>query len=319
METKIISIDISYESVIPEQTENAGVMWEHNATTLVFNIDEAFIGDYRYYLEYRSLIGTKVRTEYLTLNAENNTVTYNIPVTMSSLKGVECHFNIVNIDDDGNTTQVIKPYKFCLQFDYSPDTDNSLAKVNDFSINALLEAIRLGTFKGEKGEKGDKGEKGGSGENYSLLRYATLETDMQKLIVTKDINGNSFENLKLKKIFILFVGSFVNAMPTTLFCNINNNADYSMCNTYDCTEDKKYYIWLECKNVGSFDKETIFVSKYPATTVSDLGTADANNGATLCSSLSVTANSETINKVTFGCIDESNLIKTGSTILLFGA
>ena len=92
-----------------------------------------------------------------------------------------------------------------------------------------------------------------------------------------------------------------------------------MCNTYDCTEDKKYYIWLECKNVGAFDKETIFVSKYPATTLSNLGTADANNGATLCSNLSVTANSETINKVAFGCIDESNLIKAGSTILLFGA
>ena len=55
-------------------------------------------------------------------------------------------------------------HKFCLQFDYSPDTDNSLAKVNDFSVNALLEAIRLGTFKGDKGEKGDTGDKGEKGE-----------------------------------------------------------------------------------------------------------------------------------------------------------
>ena len=147
METKIISIDISPE-ITETQTENAGVMWEHNATTLVFNIHKAYMGDYRYYLEYRSLLGTKVRTEYLEPDLETNTVTYNIPVTMSSLKGVECYFNIVSIDGDGNTVQVIKPHKFCLQFDYSPDTDNSLAKVNDFSINALLEAIRLGTFKG---------------------------------------------------------------------------------------------------------------------------------------------------------------------------
>lgn len=176
METKIISIDISPEAT-EASTENAGVMWEHNATSLVFNIHNSYIGDYRYYLEYRSLIGTKVRTEYLELDTEAKTVTYNIPITMSSLKGVECYFNIVSIDGDGNTVQVIKPHKFCLQFDYSPDTDNSLAKVNDFSINALLEAIRLGTFKGDKGDKGDtgaKGDKGDKGETGEVsMDYAT--------------------------------------------------------------------------------------------------------------------------------------------------
>ncbi len=190
METKIISIDISPEST-ESSTENAGVMWEHNATQLVFNIDRAYIGNYKYYLEYRSLMGTKVRTEYLELNTEDNTVTYKIPVTMSSLKGVECYFNIIYVDEDGNTIQVIKPHKFCLQFDYSPDTDNSLAKVNDFSINALLEAIRLGTFKGEKGdtgdtgEKGDKGEKGDTGE-VSLEYANTSFADAIK----KSANGN---------------------------------------------------------------------------------------------------------------------------------
>ena len=163
MENKIISIDITPDNSA-EYTANAGVMWEHNATVLKFNIDSAFVGDYRYYIEYRSLMGTKVRTEYLELNTEDNTVTYNVPVTMSSLKGAECFFNIVSIDDDGNTVQVIKPKKFCLSFDYSPDTDNQLCKVNDFSINALLEAIRLGTFKGEKGDKGEPGEKGEKGD-----------------------------------------------------------------------------------------------------------------------------------------------------------
>ena len=176
MERKIISIDISPETT-EITTENAGVMWEHNATTLVFNVDKKYIGDYRYYIEYRSLIGTKVRTEYLDLDTETNTVTYNVPITMSSLKGVECYFNIIFIDGDGNTVQVIKPHKFCLQFDYSPDTDNTLAKVNDFSINALLEAIRLGTFKGEKGdvgEKGDKGDKGEKGDTGEISQdYAT--------------------------------------------------------------------------------------------------------------------------------------------------
>ncbi len=154
MENKIINIDIA-PCATDEITENAGVMWEHNATSILFNIDPMYIGNYKYYIEYRSIIGTKVRTEYLELNKETNTVTYDIPVTMTSLRGVECHFNIMEIDDDGQTVKVVKSRKFCLEFDYSPDTDNSLAKVNDFSINALLEAIRLGTFKGEKGDSGE--------------------------------------------------------------------------------------------------------------------------------------------------------------------
>ena len=183
METKIISIDISPEKNQTENVENAGVMWEHNATTLVFNIYSAYVGDYRYYLEYRSLLGTKIRTEYLELNAENNTITYNVSADLSSLKGVECYFNIVRIDEDGNTVQLIKPHKFYLQFDYAPDTDNSMAKATDFSVNALLEAIRLGTFKGDKGEKGDtgakgdKGDKGDTGEvsmNYANSNFADV-------------------------------------------------------------------------------------------------------------------------------------------------
>lgn len=173
MNQKIISIEITpnSDSVL---TENGGVMWEHNATALKFIIDPELVGDYRYYIEYRSLMGTRVRTEYLELNAEDNTVTYNIPVSMSSLKAVEGYFNVVSIDEDGNTVQVIKPKKFQMTFDYSPDTDNSLCKVNDFSINSLLEAIRLGTFKGDKGDKGDTGEKGEKGDTGGISEeYAT--------------------------------------------------------------------------------------------------------------------------------------------------
>ncbi len=178
MENKIIAINIS-PATDEEINENAGVMWEHNATALVFNIDSSYVGDYRYYIEYRSLIGTKVRTEYLELNIENNTVTYQIPVTMTSLRGVECYFNIVKINEDGETVQVIKPKKFCLQFDYSPDTDNSLAKVNDFSINALLEAIRTGAFKGEPGDPianvDDKMSDTSTNPVQNKVIYATFE------------------------------------------------------------------------------------------------------------------------------------------------
>lgn len=149
MERKIISIDISPESLDEAYKDNGGVMWEHNAVKLVFTIAPEYAGDYRYYIEYRSAIGAKVRTEYLTLDEATSTVSYDIPAAMSSLKCVECLFNIVNIDNDGRTVQVIKPKKFYLEFDYSPDTDNYLCRVNDFSVNALLEAIRNGTFKGE--------------------------------------------------------------------------------------------------------------------------------------------------------------------------
>ncbi|MGN0538883.1 MAG: collagen-like protein [Candidatus Fimenecus sp.] len=164
MERKIISVDISPDTNGAIYEGNAGVMWEHNATEIVFNIDERYIGDYKYYIEYRSILGTKVRTEYLTLDTSANTITYAVPVSMSSLRGVECYFNIITVDADGNTVQVIKPRKLYLEFDYSPDTDNSIAKVNDFSINALLEAIHNGTFKGDKGDRGEKGEKGDKGD-----------------------------------------------------------------------------------------------------------------------------------------------------------
>ena len=167
MNQKIISIEITpdCESVI---TENGGVMWEHNAGILKFCIASDYVGDYRYYIEYRSLMGTKTRTEYLELNSEDNTIIYPIPATMTSLKGVECYFNIVKIDEDGNTIQVIKPRKFGLTFDYSPETDDHLCKEYDFTINALLEAIRLGSFKGDRGEKGEKGDKGDKGETGGI-------------------------------------------------------------------------------------------------------------------------------------------------------
>lgn len=164
MERKIISVDISPDTNDVIYEGKAGVMWEHNATEIVFNIDERYRGDYKYYIEYRSILGTKVRTEYLMLDTSADTITYAVPVSMSSLRGVECYFNIVSVDGDGNTVQVIKPRKFYLEFDYSPDTDNSIAKVNDFSINALLEAIHNGTFKGDKGDRGEKGEKGDKGD-----------------------------------------------------------------------------------------------------------------------------------------------------------
>lgn len=176
MERKIIDIEISPETLDESLAENAGVMWEHNATRLVFHIDSRYAGDYSYYIEYRSLIGSRVRTQNLAFNEADNTVVYDIPVEMSSLMGVECFFNIVSVDEDGMTTQVIKPKKFCLDFTSSPDTDNTISRENDFSVNALLEAIRNNTFKGEKGDKGDA---------YSL-------TDNDRAEIAERINGDIY-------------------------------------------------------------------------------------------------------------------------------
>lgn len=574
METKIISIDISPEST-ETPIENAGVMWEHNATQLVFNIDSAYIGDYKYYIEYRSLIGTKVRTEYLMLNTETNTITYDIPVTMSSLKGVECYFNIVMIDGDGNTIQVIKPHKFCLQFDYSPDTDNSIAKVNDFSINALLEAIRIGTFKGDKGDKGDtgakgeKGDKGDTGEisesfatstfantiknvasgnpivvndvspvthtvsvkgdgntdyltacgkniiptpyyfsnqmgsgsiftvqddggilingtttdtktfhlikfdtfklpkgkytlslkngikgsvylvsgggsdgllpmqygvnrninmtkdfsigyisvqvaanttvenlvvypqleigeietdyeeykgktytfnddgtckvesispdmtiftnadtlleceynmdtavavekakeyakqevdsvkesiealGYRLIGSLTLESNIQKITVSEDANGNLIKNMNLKKFFVLFIGSFVNTASTTLFCNINGGNIYQMYSAFNPTADRRYGFWLESENVITLSDKAVFKSTYPSAlltnfTESGTGQGLGGNNVALNSDLSVVGNINNIQNISFGSFNSNNLMKAGSTLYLFG-
>ena len=114
MEHKIISINISPETN-EEINENAGVMWEHNATEIVFNIDPAYVGDYKYYIEYRSLIGTKVRTEYLELNTATNTITYDIPVTMTSLRGVECYFNIEK-NDELNIVKMSEYFKVSIDF-----------------------------------------------------------------------------------------------------------------------------------------------------------------------------------------------------------
>lgn len=196
MENKIISVNVGPDTD-EEISENAGVMWEHNATSLVFNIDPVYVNDYKYYIEYRSLTGAKVRTEYLEVNTATNTVTYDIPVTMTSLRGVECYFNIVKIDEDGQTVQVIKPIKFCLQFDYSPDTDNSIAKANDFSINALLEAIRLGTFKGDKGEKGEPFTYADfTEEQLALLKGEKGDTVVveNKIIDGLQLDGGTVEN-----------------------------------------------------------------------------------------------------------------------------
>ncbi len=191
MERKTISIDVTPETLSEEYIEQAGTMWEHNATNIVFNIDDRYIGDnYRYYIEYRSLIGTKDRTDFLTLS--NKKISYAIPSAMTSMRSVECHFNIITVDTNGNTLQVIKPIKFCLDFNFAADTDNSIVKENDFTVNSLLEAIRNGAF---KGEKGDTGESYILTENDKVEVAEKISEDVYGLPYKREFHGQGIKKL----------------------------------------------------------------------------------------------------------------------------
>lgn len=191
MERKTISIDITPETLSEEYIENAGTMWEHNATKIIFKIDNSYIGDnYRYYIEYRSLIGRKERTDFLTLS--NKQITYSIPVAMTSMRSVECYFNIITVDGNGDTIQVIKPVKFCLDFNFATDTDNSIIKNNNFTLNSLLEAIRNGTFKGEKGDKGDSYV---ITENDKTEIATKISEDVYGLPYTREFHGQGIKKL----------------------------------------------------------------------------------------------------------------------------
>ena len=212
MENKIISIDITSDTH-GEIKENAGVMWEHNATSLKLNLAPECVGDYKYYIEYSSITGKNVRTEYLTLDTETNTILYDIPVEMTSLGSVECYFNIITVDEDGNTVQVVKPRKFCLSFDYSPDTDNTIAEAHDFSINSLLEAIEAGTFKGDKGDKGEPFKY----EDFTEEQLASLKGEKgesviveQKVIDPVQLDGAVVENFYNPDTADIVEGKFIN-------------------------------------------------------------------------------------------------------------
>lgn len=214
MENKIISIDITSDTH-GEIKENAGVMWEHNATSLKLNLAPECVGDYKYYIEYSSITGKNVRTEYLTLDTETNTILYDIPVEMTSLGSVECYFNIITVDEDGNTVQVVKPRKFCLSFDYSPDTDNTIAEAHDFSINSLLEAIEAGTFKGDKGDKGEPFKY----EDFTEEQLASLKGEKgesviveQKVIDPVQLDGAVVENFYNPDTADIVEGKFINTV-----------------------------------------------------------------------------------------------------------
>lgn len=158
-------VEIQVPAGLSEAPEEArgGVMYEHNATALRFLLDPVYVSpEYRYYLEFVTVNGVN-RTDYLTLD-EENAIEFSIPADITSQMTALCCLNIVSVNDAGKTEQLIKSKSVNLYFSVFENTEKKLAADYAFSVNALLEAIKYGTFKGEKGDKGEQGEKGDKGD-----------------------------------------------------------------------------------------------------------------------------------------------------------
>lgn len=154
MKQNILQISVTAAPEEQTDTRSAGKMYEHNATALVFTLEESLVlPEYRYYAEFVTVSGT-ARTAYLTPDAQNQ-ITVELPVEVTAQMTALCVFNIVQIAENGKTEQVIKAKTVRLYFSALENTDRLIDENHTFSVNQLLEAIRQNTFKGEKGDKGD--------------------------------------------------------------------------------------------------------------------------------------------------------------------
>lgn len=154
MKQNIVEIQVPEGlSEAPEEARG-GVMYEHNATALRFLLDPVYIQpEYRYYLEFVTVNGVN-RTDYLTPD-EKNAIEFSIPADITSQMTALCCLNIVSVNEAGKTEQLIKSKSVNLYFSVFENTEKKLNADYAFSVNALLEAIKNGTFKGDKGDKGD--------------------------------------------------------------------------------------------------------------------------------------------------------------------
>ncbi len=163
MKQNIVEIQVTEGFPEAPQETQGGVMYEHNATALRFVLDPVYIApEYRYYLEFVTVNGVN-RTEYLTPD-EENAIEFSIPADITSQMTALCCLNIVAVSEAGKTEQLIKSKSVNLYFSVFENTEKKLDADYAFSVNALLEAIKNGTFKGEKGDRGEQGEKGDKGE-----------------------------------------------------------------------------------------------------------------------------------------------------------
>lgn len=158
------TVTVKVDGSLSDEIYNAGTMYEHNATTLVFEIDTQYISPlHRYYIEFALPTGV-VRTEYLTPN-ESNKISFDMPASLTSSMSMLCYFNVVKINETTyETEKLIKAKEIKLCFSPIVSCDDTLREEYDFSVNSLLEAVKNGDFKGDKGDRGLQGEKGIKGD-----------------------------------------------------------------------------------------------------------------------------------------------------------
>lgn len=173
-----IFIEVTADGAPSAECISAGYTAEHNAVALVFTVDNVFAGEnYRYFLEFIMPDGGCYRTDYLPLQTPENTVSFDLPASVTGYNCVDCYFNAVLLGENGETKQVVKPKTVTLLFSPLYDANGEVLRAYDFSVNFLLEAIRNGTF---RGEKGDTGAAGRDGTDYIL-------TSADKREITADV------------------------------------------------------------------------------------------------------------------------------------
>lgn len=196
MKQNIVEIQVPEGlSEAPQETAG-GVMYEHNATALRFLLDPVYISpEYRYYLEFVTVNGVN-RTDYLTPD-EENAIEFSIPADITSQMTALCCLNIVSVNEAGKTEQLIKSKSVNLYFSVFENTEKKLAADYAFSVNALLEAIQNGTFRGEKGDKGEQGEKGDKGDKGDP--GVTVDTAVTETSQNPVASSGIFDYVKLKR------------------------------------------------------------------------------------------------------------------------
>lgn len=148
MKQNIIRIEVAPTLPDSPTAADGGTMFEHNASALCFSLDAAYIApDYRYYLEFITVKGI-MRTEYLMPN-EQREILFALPLEITSQMAAKACLNIVKMNTDGVTEQLIKAATVQLYFSPLQNTEKQLDANYAFSVNALLEAIKNGTFKGD--------------------------------------------------------------------------------------------------------------------------------------------------------------------------
>lgn len=162
--------------------------------------------------------------------------------------------------------------------------------------------------------------------NYRLIADITLEEDVERISLAKDTDGNP---LSLKDVFVLFIGKFANTSTAeTLSLSFNNGYVYQMFSNFNITGDKLCGLWARSKRMFKTNTYGVYQSFYPKNlclnfTNENKGQGLMANNCDTKSDISLVATSTyfpvaKIYNIVFGCFYDTNLLSTGSRILILG-